>query len=118
MQQAVPEATLRARLAAYLARNYDGMRNGYTVQLVDLNGDGIAEALLNITYDSGWCGASRCPFDILDLSGGAARALFGGLVASPGSRVLDSRTQGWRDIRLEAGTVLRWRDGQYRWPGQ
>ncbi|MBW6399728.1 hypothetical protein KPL78_17845 [Roseomonas sp. HJA6] len=114
--QGVPEATLRARFAAYLAREYSGIpRNGYAVQFVDLNGDGIAEALLDINYDSGWCGARNCPMDILDLSGAAARPLFGGLVASPGSRPLDSRTQGWRDVRLADGHVLRWRNGKYDW---
>jgi hypothetical protein len=114
---AVPEATLRARLAAYLARNYEGMpRHGYTAQFVDLNGDGIAEVLLSLNYDSGQCGAANCGFEILDLTGPSARALFGGFAPDAGMRALDSRTQGWRDVRLDIGQVLRWRNGEYHWP--
>lgn len=108
----VPEATLRARAGAHMARNFDGIQpSGYTAQFVDLNGDGMAEALIDIRPESGQCGRN-CPALILELSGPAPREVYEDLVG--GFRPLNSRTQGWRDVAQFGGRVLRWRNGRYQ----
>ncbi len=110
----VPEVALRARVDAFLARHYDGIRrSGYTIRLVDLNDDGSPEALVEFVFESGQCGAANCPLEILDLSGPSPRQMFDGVAIEANPRPLNSRTGGWRDIRLADGSTLRWGGGRY-----
>ena len=68
-----------------------------SIHFVDLNGDGIPEALV-ISDDPQDCGSHGCSAFVLDLRGPAAKDI-GDFLAFD-LQPLSSRTRGWRDISL------------------
>jgi len=72
----------------------------YAVAKVDLDGDGVAEALV---YQSGegWCGTGGCDLDILRREGSRWRLVTEVSVAKLPIRVLAGRSHGWKDIGVQ-----------------
>ena len=57
-----------------MAGNQAGSTANFSIQLVDLNGDGVPEALvIDTSPDS--CGSHGCAANILDLTGPKARSM-------------------------------------------
>jgi hypothetical protein len=69
-----------------------------TVHFVDLNGDGVPEALVIRDDDPQACGTHGCAASVLDLRGPAAKEI-GGFIAFD-LQPLSSQTRGWRDISM------------------
>lgn len=65
--------------------------------LVDLNGDGIPEALARIESPAS-CGTRGCTAYVLDLSGPTARSI--GDFTAQSLKVLPTKTGAWRDVSL------------------
>jgi hypothetical protein len=80
------------------------------LQFVDLDGDGVSEALAIMREDL-QCGATGCPAFVLDLREAKARSL-GDFFANI-LKVLPTSTNGWRDLSVD-GKHLTFRDGRYR----
>ena len=68
-----------------------------SIKFVDLNGDGIPEAIV-ISTDPQDCGSHGCSTNVLDLRGPAAKDI-GDFIAFD-LRPLSSRTRGWRDLAI------------------
>jgi hypothetical protein len=69
-----------------------------TVHFVDLNGDGVPEALVIRDDDPQACGTHGCSANVLDLRGPAAKDI-GDFIAFD-LQPLSGRTRGWRDISM------------------
>ncbi len=80
------------------------------LQFVDLDGDGISEALV-IVRDDVQCTAGVCPAFVLDLREANARSL--GDFRAHGLKALPTSTNGWRDLSAGEKRVT-FRDGRYR----
>jgi hypothetical protein len=74
-----------------------GLPGKATVHFVDLNGDGVPEALV-ISNDQQDCGTRGCAANVLDLRGPAAKDI-GDFIAFD-LQPLSSKTRGWRDISV------------------
>jgi hypothetical protein len=74
-----------------------GLPGKATVHFVDLNGDGVPEALV-ISNDQQDCGTRGCAANVLDLRGPTAKDI-GDFIAFD-LQPLSSRTRGWRDISM------------------
>ena len=72
-------------------------KSSHDIKFVDLNGDGIPEALVVIN-DPLYCGSRGCSAFVLDLRGPAAKDI--GDFTAFDLQPLSSRTRGWRDISL------------------
>jgi hypothetical protein len=73
-----------------------------TVHFVDLNGDGVPEALVIRDDDPQEdCGTHGCTAWVLDLRGPAAKEI--GSFIAWGLQPLSSQTRGWRDISVIGG---------------
>ena len=68
-----------------------------SIKFVDLNGDGIPEAIV-VSTDPQDCGSHGCSTNVLDLRGPAAKDI-GDFIAFD-LRPLSSRTRGWRDLAV------------------
>ena len=67
----------------------------FSLNLVDLNGDGIPEALARVE-DS--CGSRGCTAYVLDLSGPTARSI--GDFTAHTLKALPTKTGAWRDVSV------------------
>jgi hypothetical protein len=97
------DSSYRAKAMAFLAQDIaDARRSGSNpkvfLDLVDLNGDGIPEALARIESQYS-CGSHGCAAYVLDLSGPAARSI-GDFIAFS-LKALPTKTGAWRDISLD-----------------
>ena len=81
-------------------------------ELVDLNGDGMVEALVTLNSPS-WCGSRGCSSFVLDLSGPSASSLGEFIAIEFGP--LDSLTGSWRDISVNGHRQV-YQGGQYGRP--
>lgn len=86
-------------LAADLA---EGVRVSVAVGLVDLNGDGVNEALI-YAMGPGRCGTGGCNLWIYRQESGGYEELAMMTIANPPIGVLDTSTNGWRDLFVTAG---------------
>jgi len=108
------DSSYRAKAMAFLAQDIaDARRSGSNpkvfLDLVDLNGDGIPEALARIESQYS-CGSHGCAAYVLDLSGPAARSI-GDFIAFS-LKVLPTKTGAWRDVSLD-GTKQVFQAGKY-----
>lgn len=108
------EAAPQAKVTAFVDRvaaeaGLPIPRTAVKTEFVDLNGDGVPEALVRIE-DANWCGARGCSAFVLDLKGPQARSL--GDFTAQDMRPLATRTAGWRDISVN-GVSQKYRAGRY-----
>ena len=104
-------AAYRAKAMAFLKQGDagSGSNRKYFVDLVDLNGDGIPEALARVeSFED--CGSRGCAAYVLDLTGPTARSM-GDFIAQS-LKVLPSKTGGWTDVSLN-GHKKVFRAGKY-----
>jgi hypothetical protein len=108
-QGPVDEVAYRAKAMAFLAQDIadarsEGANPKVSLNLVDLNGDGIPEALVRI--ESRYtCGASHCAVYVLDLSGPTARSI-GDFLVQQSLKALPTKTGAWRDVSLDGGKMI------------
>ncbi len=86
--------------------NSPGSTMSYMDAAADLNGDGVNERLVYLT-GPGWCGSGGCTLLVLKAKGKSFETVTSIPVTRPPVRVLDSATNGWRDIgvRVEGGGI-------------
>jgi hypothetical protein len=93
--QGTTDAAAKKKVEQFLGAGLPGKA---TVHFVDLNGDGVPEALVIRDDDPQDCGTRGCAALVLDLHGPAAKEI-GGFIAFD-LQPLSSRTRGWRDISM------------------
>jgi len=89
----------------------------YDVAMVDLNRDGVNEALV---YRRGWgCGSSGCNLFILKPAGSSYRFIGRLTIVRPPIRVLSSTSQGWSDIGVwvSGGGIVQGYEARMRFDG-
>src|SRR5215470_1985217 len=96
------DSSYRSKAMAFLAQDIADARSSGSnpkvfLDLVDLNGDGIPEALARIESPDS-CGSHGCTAYILDLSGPTARSM-GDYIALI-LKVLPTKTGAWRDVSV------------------
>jgi hypothetical protein len=96
------DSSYRAKTMAFLAQDIADARSSESnpkvfLDLVDLNGDGIPEALARIESRYS-CGSHGCAAYVLDLSGPIARSI-GDFIAFS-LKVLPTKTGAWRDVSV------------------
>ena len=113
-RQAADTAGYRAKAMAFLTQDGadakdSGSNRKVFLDLVDLNGDGIPEALARIESSED-CGSRGCTAYILDLKGPNARSIgdFTAHTLAP----LSSKTGPWTDVSLN-GVKMVFRAGKY-----
>jgi len=120
-------AALRAVLQK--ASNYDSNQTRsdaqFAVAFVDLNGDGVGEAIVYGPQSSGpdgWCGTGGCGIGIFVRQGRSYRLKSSTSIGWPPVGVLKTRHYGWRDLTVfDAGggephphsVVLRFNGSRY-----
>jgi hypothetical protein len=87
----------RAKAMAFLMEDMDDKKPKISLDLVDLNGDGIPEALARIESPSE-CGTRGCTAYVLDLSGPGVRSI--GDFTAQTLKALPTKTGAWRDLAL------------------
>ncbi len=116
--QEVPEsAILRAAMARHDARRrIDPASYRFTYALVDLDGDGIQDA---VVYLNAGCGSGGCDIRIMKGTKDGFTYVSGSTVTNLPVYVLPSKTNGWRDIAvttrvgfMKYGTVILKYNGQ------
>ena len=101
------DAGLRAWLRSEAGSEEPARTIRYSVAKVDLDGDGIAEA---IVYESGpySCGTGGCELFIARRHGSGWRLVTNVSLVRPPIRVLATKSHGWRDLGvLVAGGGIR-----------
>jgi hypothetical protein len=93
--QGTTDAAAKKKVEQFLGAGLPGKE---TVHFVDLNGDGVPEALVIRDGDPQDCGTHGCTANVLDLRGPAAKDI-GDFIAFD-LQPLSGRTRGWRDISM------------------
>ncbi len=97
------------------ATRFDGRRPGVRIDLVDLNGDGCADAI--VVFRSAFLGGARgCSTHVLDMSFDPPREAGGMLTC--GVVPAATLTNGWRDLRGDDGGRWAYRGDKYEWSGR
>ena len=97
--QGTTDAAAKKKVEQFLGA---GLPVKATVHFVDLNGDGVPEALVIRDDDpQDNCGTHGCTALVLDLRDPTAKEI-GGFIAW-GLQPLSSQTRGWRDISMIGG---------------
>jgi hypothetical protein len=115
-ENASDAAIQRAKVARFVNRdmaaaNLSAPRDLKTeLEFVDLDGDGVDEALL-ILRSQQTCGSRGCTAYVLDLHRAEARNI--GDFTAEVLKALPTRTNGWRDLSLN-GQRMTFRNGRYR----
>jgi hypothetical protein len=96
------DSSYRAKAMACLAQDITDARSSGSnpkvfLNLVDLNGDGIPEALARMESPDS-CGTRGCPAYVLDLGGPTARSI--GDFTAHSLTVLPTKTGAWRDVSV------------------
>lgn len=102
VQAAASTAAYRAKALAFLAgegssASAAAFNPHFSVTLIDLNGDGVPEALVTDSSPDA-CGSHGCSANVLDLRGPKARSI--GDFISWDVKALSSKTGGWLDISI------------------
>jgi Protein of unknown function (DUF3828) len=91
------DVTLRKKVEQFLGADLPAEESKASIKFVDLNGDGVPEALV-VSEGPQDCGSHGCSAFVLDLSGPAAKDI--GSFIGFGLEPLSSQTRGWRDLSL------------------
>ncbi|MCB2049951.1 MAG: hypothetical protein KDE63_00845 [Novosphingobium sp.] len=92
-----------AAIEAWLAARFQGLGDlPYAVKGVDLNGDGRDEAVIYLSGPA-TCGSGGCSAYVLTPQGTGYRAVMDASVTRAPITVLDSSTNGWRDLTVDVG---------------
>lgn len=104
-ESSVEDEAFRRWLVPYLQAEYrdlptyaDRVHVRYGYALVDLNNDGINEALVYIT--GGMCGTGGCGVEVLARAGSGWRRIAATSIGYPPIQVLPERTHGWHDLGI------------------
>lgn len=101
--QTAPEQALMIFLQNYVARSHADSswlrETQVTSAFADLNGDRRDEAIVLVS-GRGWCGTGGCNLWILRPVSGGWRMVGQTSTVNAPIRLLDSRSDGWRDIGL------------------
>lgn len=84
-------------LSAVVAQAAQTTAPEYQHGLVDLNGDGVSDAVV-LLRDPGWCGSGGCTMLILKGSEAGYDVISRSTVTHTPVRVAESTSHGWRDI--------------------
>jgi len=96
------------------AARFDGQRPDMTIEVIDLNGDGSGELI--VEFRSVFMGGVRgCSTHILEVSAETLRAVGGMLTCGVRTGVMRPQTNGWLDLFGERGGRWRYSDGTYQW---
>jgi hypothetical protein len=97
------------------ATRFDGRRPGIRIDLVDLDGDGCADAI--VVFRSAFLGGARgCSTHVLDMGFDPPREAGGMLTC--GVVPVAGRTNGWLDLRSDDGGRWAYRGARYEWSGR
>jgi hypothetical protein len=77
----------------------DDKTTKYLAAFVDLNGDGISEAIVYVTGQT-WCGSGGCNLLILARSGASWKKVTAMTITRTPIRVLTRASNGWRNITV------------------
>ena len=111
-------------------QNYEGnpasaneMTTRYSVAFVDLNDDGITEALVYLSGPE-WCGSGGCSLLILRSDGPSWKVITQTTVTQLPIRVLSAKANGWHDVTvwvrgggIQPGYEARLRFNGRKYPG-
>lgn len=124
--QKKPTASTSDKLTRFLqgiVGSEAGPSAGYVVRLLDLNGDGIPEAIVYLTGRP-WCGSGGCDTLILTPSGASFRIVGRIRITRPPIVALRTNTLGWRDVSvwvvgggIQPGYAARLKYDGKRYPG-
>ncbi|MDT0575562.1 hypothetical protein RM533_05135 [Croceicoccus sp. F390] len=95
---AVGQATADRSALAQFARSELQVERFQSAR-ADLDGDGVAETLL-YAQSGGWCGSGGCTLFVLQQENGFYRTISQTTIVRPPVRVLDSSSNGWRDLAV------------------
>ncbi len=95
--QGTADVTAKKKVEKFLGAGLPAKELKASIKFVDLNGDGIPEAIVMST-DPQDCGSHGCSTNVLDLRGPAAKDI-GDFIAFD-LQPLSSRTRGWRDLAI------------------
>lgn len=96
-----PEPTREEDIRRYLLQTYpDAAPMRYALAWHDLDGDGAEEALIYLVT-SYYCGSGGCPTLVLTPAGPVWREVGNISVSRTPVSVLDSKTNGWKDITVD-----------------
>jgi hypothetical protein len=103
--RAADDAGLRLFLKHYVIATVgadDLSSTRYAAAFADLNGDGRDEAVVYLTGSS-WCGSGGCDALVLTPNGTSYDVVMDATVTQLPIGVLETSTQGWRDITVAVG---------------
>lgn len=95
---AAVRAWLRDRLHS-LAPSADDQPVRYNLAWADLNGDGRPEAIVYL-FGGGWCGSGGCQMYVLQTQGQGFRLRATTTITRLPIYVLNTHTNGWRDVSV------------------
>lgn len=112
-------APLPPTLERAITRGDEANSFDYTVRLRDLNGDGVAEALIYLRGPE-WCGSGGCTLRVMRLRHGHWKTVNNVTVASLPLRELAHRAHGWHSlsVRVGGGGILRAHDAALDFNGR
>lgn len=111
---AADEASVRDYLKSSLEETETTRVN---IGFADLNGDGREEALVYLLGPY-WCGSGGCNMLVLTPDGDSWREIGNTTVSSLPVGVLDSETEGWKDLAVSFGSAIESGIGQIKWEGE
>lgn len=92
------EEDVRRFLVGYVESHHMEVNDArYAVGFVDLNGDGINEAIVYL-LGRDWCGTAGCQTLVLSRSRDSYRSVGRILATRPPIRALDRKAHGWRTL--------------------
>jgi hypothetical protein len=96
-----------------VGRQYNYSQFTYMFGEIDLNGDGVKEAI--VYTDSPFCGVHNCPYNIFQKRGHKYRSIDGAMIKifNPQIAVLKSKTAAWSDIAVPAWPTSLKQEGWY-----
>jgi hypothetical protein len=108
-----------ATLKAYLQTMDASADSAYVAAFRDLNGDGVDEAIVYL-LGSNWCGSGGCNMLVLRQERGSWKVVSTITIVRPPVRVLESTSNGWRDIGVwvQGGGIRRGYEAELRFNGK
>lgn len=120
-QPSTAEDSLKGFLQGYVkeARLDDDKTARFYFAILDLNGDGRAEALVYLV-GRWWCGSGGCPLLVLAADRGSYTVVTRILITRPPIRVLSTTSNGWRDIAVwvQGGGIQHGYEAELRFDGK